>query len=288
MTGPNTRSGLLAVLMLLAVDVSGACLPPPVGLVGWWPGDGDANDLAGTDNGVLQGGATASAVGFVGSAFSFDGTSSSVQVPDSPTLRPANLTIEAWVQFSSLDSTASGGSAPGDQYLVFKQNSRYGNFEGFDLSKTRVADGDVFRFLITSATAQSAQVNSTTLLATGVWYHVAAVRGANFTQLYVNGYLESQTNVDFAQDYGAWPLWFGTSGQSYWDHKLNGLLDEVSLYDRALSSNEVAAIYAAGAAGKCNALRITAQPQSQTVVAGNNALFSVAAAGTASALRWAI
>jgi len=78
-------------------------------------------------------------------------------------------------------------------------------------------------------------------LATGVWYHVAAVRGANFTQLYVNGYLESQTNVDFAQDYGAWPLWFGTSGQSYWDHKLNGLLDEVSLYDRALSSNEVAA-----------------------------------------------
>jgi len=44
------------------------------------------------------------------------------------------------VQFSSLDSAASGGSAPGDQYLVFKQNSRYGNFEGFDLSKTRVAD----------------------------------------------------------------------------------------------------------------------------------------------------
>ena len=135
--------------------------------------------------------------------------------------------------------------------MVFKQNTRSGDFEGFDLSKTRVAGGDVFRFLVTSATAQSAEIHSSTLLATGVWYHVAAVRGSNFTQLYVNGNLESQTNVAFAQNYGTLPLYFGTSGQSYWDHKLNGSLDEVSLYNRALSSNEVAAIYAAGAAGKC-------------------------------------
>ena len=70
--------------------------------------------------------------------------------------------------------------------------------------------------------AQSAEIHSTTLVATGVWYHVAAMRGSNFTQLYVNGRLESQTNVSFAQDYGTLPLYFGTSGQSYWDHKFNG------------------------------------------------------------------
>ena len=39
-------------------------------------------------------------------------------------------------------------------------------------------------------------------VATGIWYHVAGVRGSNFVQLYVNGRLENQTNITFAQDYG--------------------------------------------------------------------------------------
>ena len=49
---------------------------------------------------------------------------------------------------------------------------------------------------------------SDTLIATGVWYHLAAVRGSNFTQIYVNGQLERQTNVSFALDYGNQPLYF--------------------------------------------------------------------------------
>ena len=232
----------------------------------------------------LQGGATASAAGMVAQAFSFDGTNNYVQIPDSPALRPANLTIEAWVRFASLDSAASGGSPPGDQYIVFKQNTRSSAFEGFDLSKTRVAGGDVFRFLVSSATAQAAEIHSSTLVATGVWYHVAAVRGSNFTQLYVNGQLERQTNVTFAQDYGTLPLYFGTSGQSFWDHKFKGTLDEVSLYNRALSSNEIAALYAAGSGGKCkvaSGLTITLQPLSQTVGAGASVAFNVTATGAA-------
>src|SRR5204862_4362621 len=127
-------------------------------------------------------------------------------------------------------------------------------FEGIDFSKTRVGASDVFRFLVTSATGQEVELHSASVLSTGVWYHVAAVRGSNFLQLYVNGQLERQTNVSFPQDYGSLPLFFGSSGQSYWDHKLRGLLDEVSLYNRALSSNEIAAIYGIGAVGKCKAV----------------------------------
>src|SRR5207248_7131178 len=116
---------------------------------------------------------------------------------------------------------------------------------------TRIGGNDVFRFLVSSATAQTAEIHSQTALASGTWYHLAAVRGSNFTQIYVNGVLERQTNVSFPQDYGNFPLYFGTSGQSYWDHKLKGNLDEVSIYSRALSGSEIAAIYAAGSAGKC-------------------------------------
>ena len=56
----------------------------------------------------------------------------------------------------------------------------------------------------------------------------------------------AQTSVGFAQDYGAYPLYFGSSGTS-WDRKFKGLLDEASLYNRALSSNEIASLYVAGA-----------------------------------------
>ncbi len=60
-----------------------------------------------------------------------------------------------------------------------------------------------------------------------------------------------------------------------------GLLDEPSIYNRALSSNEITAIYNAGTSGKC-ALppTILVQPTNQTVAAGGTATFSVSANGT--------
>jgi hypothetical protein len=262
------------------------CLPVPPDLAGWWPGEGSADNLADTNNGALLGGATANSAGMVGLAFAFDGTNSFVQIPDSPQLNPANLTVEAWVLFSALDSAGLGDSPPGQQYIVFKQNSGSTNFAGYQLGKARADSGDVFSFVVSSASGQPCSLSSTTLVATGVWYHVAGVRGSNFTQLYVNGQLESETNVDFPQDYGPNDLFFGSSGNPSWDHKFAGLLDEVSLYSRALAADEIKAIYSAGAAGKCRVATFTAQPQSQTVLTGSNVTFAVTAQGPALIYQW--
>ena len=99
---------LLAVSLLPAVSgVKAACLPAPAGLVGWWPGDGNANNVLGTNNGTLQAGATASGPGVVGTAFNFDGTNNYVSVPDSAILKPPNLTLEAWVRLTGLDSSGT-------------------------------------------------------------------------------------------------------------------------------------------------------------------------------------
>ena len=274
---------LLQTFLTVANALGATCVSPPAGLIGWWRAEANAADSISTNNGTLQGGATATAAGMVGQAFTFEGTNGSVRIADSATLHPTNLTIECWVRFSSLDSQGSGGSPPGDQYIVFHQNTRSSDFEGFDLSKTRLGGVDVFRFLVSSASAQLAEIESVTPLAAGVWYHVVGVRGSNFTQIYVNGNLERQTNVSFPLSYGNFPLYFGTSGQSYWDHKLKGNLDEISFYNRALSAAEIAGIYAAGSAGKCisgPAVTITTQPQSQTLPVGTNAVFTVAASGT--------
>ncbi len=273
---PIVLTLLRPVLSVCAAD----CVPAPAGLSAWWPGDSSANDLTGTNNGTLQGGATAAATGRVGSAFGFNGTNSFVQFPDSPVFHPASFTIEAWVRFSSLDSAGSGASPAGDQYLVFKQNSRSANFEGFDLSKTR-SGNDYFRFLVTSSNGTPAQILSSTAISTGIWYHVAAVRGSNYVSLYVNGQLERQSTVSFPQDYGALPLYFGTSGQSFWDHKLCGNLDEVSLYNRPLGSSEILAIYAAGSAGKCRLPPvITTEPEGADSFWGSSFTFTAAAEGS--------
>jgi hypothetical protein len=270
---------------LLTASLDSSCTSAPSGLVGWWQAEGNANDSVGTNNGVLLVGATANAPGMVGSAFSFDGTNGAVQIADSPSLRPANLSVEAWVKFNSLDS--EGTSSGGQQFLVFKKNSRTTDFEGYNLSKDRRTQGDYLLFGVTSANGVAFEVDTTTLVTTGVWYHVVGIRGPDFLQIYLNGVLENSVPVNLPQDYGDRPVFFGSSGESYWDHKLKGLLDEVSIYNRALTSNEVSSLYAAAAAGKCRPVVFTSQPKSQTVRVGTDVTLSATASGTAPLLyQW--
>lgn len=272
---------LNGALLMLPVPSLAECLAPPAGMVGWWPGDGHGRDIVGTNQASLMGNTSSNAPGVVGQCFKFDGTNGYVQIPDSPDLRPTNLTVECWVKFDGLDS--AGNSSVGAQYIVFKQNTRSTVFEGYNLSKHRYAD-DIFVFEVSSASGIPVQINSTTTIQTGVWYHVAGVRGPDYLQLFVNGQLEVQAPVNFPQDYGNYPLYFGTSGQAYWDHKLLGELDEVSLYNRALSPSEIAALYASGSQGKCkgtNGISIVTQPHSQKVALASNVVLNVSASGPA-------
>jgi hypothetical protein len=154
---------------------------------------------------------------------------------------------------------------------MFKQNTRSSNFEGYSLNKGRGGSGDYFAFVVSSSSGKTAAVYSAPGIQTNVWYHVAGVRGTNFLQLYVNGQLAGQASVTFAQNYGTTPLYLGTTGQSYWDHKLKGWLDEASLYNRALAASEIAAIYGAGAAGKCKGAAPAAL-LAQSVLSVNDAL----------------
>ena len=104
--------GLIVLLSLApACQLQAAgCFSAPSGLISWWPGDGTTNDIVSTNNGTLQGGATATAVGMVAQAFSLDGTNGYVQIPDAPALKPTNLTVEGlgavcFPQFLGLGST---------------------------------------------------------------------------------------------------------------------------------------------------------------------------------------
>jgi subtilisin-like proprotein convertase family protein len=209
------------------------------GLVSWWPGEGNANDIVGANNGTLVNGVTFTN-GVVCQAFHLNGSNQWVQIPDSPSLKPTNVTVEAWVKLDALASPVA--AYPGLQYIIFKQNSLSGNFEGYNLEKNRISGQDVFRFEVSSAAGVQVAAASTTVPQVGVWYHLAGTYDGTTVNLYVNGVLEGSATAGFPLDYGAHPLFFGTTGQGF-DGRFDGTLDEAKLYNRALSSNEIAAIY---------------------------------------------
>ena len=94
------KNAILAWVLVLAAAGSGypQSVPAPGGLVSWWPGEGNAKDIYGTNNGVATG--ITYAAGEVGQALVFAGSSSSyVSILPSPTMNVGQsngFTIELW------------------------------------------------------------------------------------------------------------------------------------------------------------------------------------------------
>jgi len=230
------------------------CVTPSTNAVGWWAGDGNPYDLAHTNFGILHGGANY-APGAVGQGFLLNGTNAYIEIPDAPDLKPANVSVEAWVRFDAAETPGSG--SPGQEWILFKKNSRSGNFEGYSLLKDRIYNQnynliDVFSFVVTSSGGDQRQTYSTTQVAVGAWYHVAGTcnSAGGAVSLYVNGVKEATNTANFPLDYGTRPVFIGTTGE-WWDGKLCGIVDEATVYNRALTATEVSALYSAGCAGKC-------------------------------------
>ncbi len=75
------------------------CIAPPPGMVGWWPGDNNANDISGNNNGTLQGGASY-LTGKVANGFKLSTNSDYISIPDNSSLNFGinNFSIDAWIK----------------------------------------------------------------------------------------------------------------------------------------------------------------------------------------------
>jgi hypothetical protein len=272
-------AGLAALAFLSgAARVRGQCLPPPTNLVSWWAAQGDASDVTGTNNGTPQGGVTFAA-GEVGQAFSFDGVNGTVFVPDSPSLRITNqITIEAWI-----NPTLTNG---GDQSILGKVGGAAGD-NGYQFGLSQNALKALF-----NSPGQgwpSAVISMPVAVAPHTWSHVAFTYDQSAMKLYFNG-LPVATNVIGPAVINPSSSNLHISGDDDNNGYFNGLIDEVSVYNRALSAGEIAGIFAAGSAGKCvPPPTITSQPQSQSATVGNPATLAVGAAGgTPLSYQWVL
>jgi len=224
------------------------CLTPPHGLIGWWQGEGNYTDLVSGNNGTPLNGPTF-IPGQVGQAFHLDGTDDSIQIADSTRLKPANISVSAWVKFDSLDSVTSD---IGLQYILFKRGN--GPFEAFSLFKLRgTGPDDRIHFLVGSNPTVNlrAAAVSTTVIKAGQYYHLVGTYDGHDIKLYVNGALERIQAANFDIGYlNGKPLVIGGSGEPF-NGRVRGNVDEVQIYNRVLSADEARLIYETGTTGLC-------------------------------------
>ena len=223
-------------------------VPAPVGIIGWWKAEGNALDSADSNNGTLQGGASYS-VGEVGQAFSLDGSTGYVEIPDAPALQPASFSLEAWVL---VDSTSG-------LQTVFAKPVGTGTYDSYTLWLT----SGTLNGQVCEVTSAGAQLTAPTPLTTGTWYHVAYTvdNAAQQQALYVDGVQVASGATTLSAGYDNQPLLLGRDTEDGApDYFLQGCIDEASIYNRALAPAEIASIYNAGTAGKA--------PMSAPVVTG--------------------
>ena len=236
---------MLAVLAVaLGSSRASSCTPPSSGIVAWWSGEGNANDLIATNNGVPAGGISY-ANGEVGQAFVFNGSTSYIPVPASPSLdigTGSGLTIESWVQPNAQINPgypiAEWDSASDDGLQFWVQSS----FQLF----ANIKDTSNNSHLIIS---ENGIVSTNSLQHVALTYDKSS--GAAF--LYLNGIVVATNNFGTITPQTTYPLNIGRrTGQPIGNgDTFNGLMDELGLYNRALSQAEIQSIYNAGSAGKC-------------------------------------
>jgi hypothetical protein len=209
----------------VAVTVANAGVP---GLVAAWSFDEGLGTVArdGTANhndGTLSN-ATWNAAGRYGGAVSFNGTNASVVVPDSASLDITSaFTIEAWVRpaaaFGGTFRTVVLKERPGGlAYSLY--GSTWSNRPSLEVSLPASVD-----------------VVGTAALAPGVWTHLAGTFNGTTLRLFVNGAQVATRQASGAAVTSTGALRIG--GNSVWGEWFSGLIDEVRIYDRALSATEL-------------------------------------------------
>src|SRR5438270_3626579 len=211
------------------------------GLVGWWPGDGNTKDIASGNTGLLKNGA-GFATAEVSQGFSLDGTDDYVEIADNPTVSLTGpFTIDAWIKTN--DNTSEHAIV--EKYDGGGTNGYFFRLTSLGQLTLGVCDG-----------SGCSAVSGSTQVTTGTFHHVVGVFDGSSLNVYLDGNLDGGPNGSVAPTDGTNPLTIGARGGSVGNF-FNGIIDEVEIFTRALSADEIQSLYDAGSVGKCKPECIT-------------------------------
>ncbi len=231
----NNPADITYPTALSATQLNASVLP--AGAVGFWPADENtgtvSQNVLTAEAATLQNGASW-APGRIGSSYLLNGNSQYVDAGNTPDLQisQGDFTVTAWVYFNALGGDMSMVDKMGQAVTV--------NDDGWRLLKQ--ADNH-FWFCIGQTAGENScgGVHSNTVATAGMWYHVAAVKTGSAISIFVNGVHESDGGVGSINDSNSANLRFGSYAAQ--GEYLNGRIDEVLLFNRALMASEIQNVF---------------------------------------------
>ncbi|MBI5803919.1 LamG domain-containing protein [Candidatus Pacearchaeota archaeon] len=207
---------------------------------------GIAKDTLDDNDGTLLEETTNIPDGIVGEAFSFDGVDDYIQVPDADNLDVDSITIEGWIKPDRVGE---------DFYRIVSKDITGMDIETFDMFLG--IDGNlqcIFRFV---GNYTGFSVISSQQIPSQVWSHVACTYDELTGNLryYFNGYLnqiDNPSEIEGPLIKSEEDLFIGADNTNQGNKNyFDGIIDELSIYNRALTDEEILSIYEAGSVGKC-------------------------------------
>lgn len=225
------------------------------GLVAYYPFNGNANDASGNEHNGTNINVTLAPdrFGVLNQCYSFNGTNSHVDIGSSIQLgKPHDaMTISAWFWVSNIinpqfgpdlvivsDYSGPDGNVTGDWYLFGELAFGFAGSANGSTTNTML-------FWSRSAPPEFLHWGQT-VLSVSHWHScTVVVDGQGTTRMYIDGILDSATPYDASLNYLSNPFW--RIGADQWSSQVwnvfNGFIDDVRIYNRALSDSEVQQLY---------------------------------------------
>ncbi|HJT81599.1 MAG TPA: LamG domain-containing protein, partial [Chthoniobacterales bacterium] len=236
-----TQSEIQSIFRAGGAGKCRVCTPAPSGLTIWLAGDGNAFDRSGHNNSGTLANGTSFGPGLVGQAFAFDGVDDQVVVPHNPNQNiGSQMTVDAWVYPTSLGH--------GRSIIQKRSPSNVGGYV-FETAAQPFASDNSLQFVIMIGGVYHS-LGTRAVLTPNLWQHVAATYDGAMMRIFVNGIEVASMPQTGAIDPTTDPVVIGqnvTHSSFAWQ----GMIDEVELFNRALSAAEIQGIVNARSAGKC-------------------------------------
>ena len=272
------KLSLFTILILGFILSSIAQTPtyvPSNGLMAWYSFNGNANDASGNgNNGTVYGASlTTDRVGKSNAAYSFNGSSNYISVANSSSLNIQNyssgITISGWLKLNYIGYNAMA-------LINFTQGD--GTNINYVLDFSPAYSTEFMNWNISTVSAQIIYSNS---MIVNTWYHIVVTSdfSTNTSKLYVNGILSGTCTTSVTKPVSP-ILQFGKhrNGSDPW--WLNGILDDIGVWNRALTQAEVTGLYV-GCPDS-----ITVPPTNRYVYTGNNTSLNVLSSNPSSTFQW--
>ncbi|MCK5229514.1 MAG: hypothetical protein KAR13_04570 [Desulfobulbaceae bacterium] len=203
------------------------------GLVAYYPFNGNANDASGNVNHGTVHGATLieDRFGNSNSAYSFDGNNDYIITNYTPSQNlGTNFSISSWIKWN--------GSTGNHQRIVTKWQE--GNIGSHEYSLFLYGGSNKIRLSVGSGKIQSEFVPTL-----DTWHFVTATSNNSFAKIFIDGSLVFEKSYSTSIVYDQEPLIIGGGGTQYSMPRyiFNGVLDDIRIYNRALSDSEISELY---------------------------------------------